>query len=138
SIAESLRKENAGGRRSIPCGAPPIRRSPPAAVSCLRLRRALQLANHQARAVQLGLIPIQRTRGRSGDYFAVDGKNRIVAGAEEIAMLRIPMVYAAQVRAVGAKCGDAVLVVFDHPRRSLLHHLPPSVESLPPEHQLDW
>ena len=103
----------------------------------LRLRGMLQFADQQLRAFNLGFEAVERARRGAGDHLAVDGENRVVAGAEEIVIWRVPVVSAAQMGATRAERDDPVVIALHHPGGALFDDLAPAIEAFAAENQFD-
>src|SRR4029077_2356575 len=96
-----------------------------------------QAAEHQLAILDLGLIAIERARGRAGLHLSLNRKDRTMTRANELMAARVPVIGTAQMRTLRPECGHGARLRFHHPSAALLAEDSPTIDSGPPEKQLD-
>src|SRR5436309_12539856 len=95
--------ENFVRRSGCQYGGQASRQTHATAVSCPGLRLLAQLAEEQLITFHLHFEPVQRPWRRSGKDPAFDRKERVMAGADKLSRILVPMVGTAKVRALRLK-----------------------------------
>src|SRR5438445_5748157 len=108
STRVSARRGNCERRSRGLCGGP----AKPAAdlsTSCVFARRFVQRAEQQLAAFYFGFVTVKRARGRPGNNRAIGGENGRMTRAQKFRFRFIPVVSAAQVRALRAESDDLLV-----------------------------